>query len=435
MVISFLLSFVFDVEKFTLMFPISALIVLTTVLTLSSHFNFRQVLLFAYSTIWGLRLTFHLSRRILVDKIDSRLNEMRENPWKKIGFFLGMGLMSFACVLPFVLVDSIKLELQPAFGVMDAIGIVFWLGGFILEFVADLQLFKWNHSPETAGSICDKGLWARMRHPNYFGEFLEWWGIFMLSTRSLMKTEWLIVLAPLFISVMVLFVSGIPPADRQLRQEHINDTDLSTYLKQSGMYFPKLGFQQSIKTSRTGTQKTIGESLSPSAISSSSSSSDSASASVSSSETNSFSPSKNASPAVPSTLNWNSALPRPSPSSAASETAQLAAMQFRQPSQETEEARQFAHPDLIRRDIERERERDKDKDKEKDRDRDRDREKSRSEIEKEAEKQNDEERKEANEEDGQQTEEGNRSDVPSKQAVWLKNSSGALSSEGKGISD
>ena len=77
-----------------------------------------------------------------------------------------------------------------------------------------------------------------MRHPNYVGEFLQWWGMFMLATPSLYGLEWLLVLSPVVISLMTMFVSGIPPAEKTTRDEFVNDPEYQTYLEDSGMFFP-----------------------------------------------------------------------------------------------------------------------------------------------------------------------------------------------------
>ena len=158
MLFSYFLSFFVSADKLIWEFPLSVIAASVPIFILSRHMHIRQILLFTYTMMWGLRLFGHLVRRISVDKLDKRLEHIRNHMWSRLLFFLGMSAMAFACILPFTLVTSIRPQFQPNFGVMDVLGIVFFLSGWFLEMIADIQLFRWRHNPENEGLVCNSGL-------------------------------------------------------------------------------------------------------------------------------------------------------------------------------------------------------------------------------------------------------------------------------------
>jgi steroid 5-alpha reductase family enzyme len=91
-------------------------------------------------------------------------------------------------------------------------GIIIWLTGFIFESLGDAQLKKFIQNPENRGKIMDKGLWAYTRHPNYFGEVTQWWGLYVIAL-SVPYGMWSII-GPLTITFLILKVSGIPMLEK-----------------------------------------------------------------------------------------------------------------------------------------------------------------------------------------------------------------------------
>ena len=124
----------------------------------------------------------------------------------------------------------------------DVIGWSMWVFGFLIEAAADQQKLSFKNSPENRGKWCDVGVWKYSRHPNYFGEvsisvyneffifginggdrsllyifvaiyvhqMLLWWGIFVAASPVLEGAEYLVIFGPLFLTLLLLFVSGIP---------------------------------------------------------------------------------------------------------------------------------------------------------------------------------------------------------------------------------
>jgi steroid 5-alpha reductase family enzyme len=79
-------------------------------------------------------------------------------------------------------------------------------GGIIIEAVADAQLTRFRATPSNSGTVLDTGLWAWSRHPNYFGDFLMWWGYFAIAIAS--GAGWWIALGPIVMSALLIHYSG-----------------------------------------------------------------------------------------------------------------------------------------------------------------------------------------------------------------------------------
>ncbi|XP_047265968.1 uncharacterized protein LOC107861920 isoform X4 [Capsicum annuum] len=153
-------------------------------LVLKGSWYFRQVVLSLFVVIWGLRLGLFLLMRILQWGEDRRFDDKRDNLGKLAIFWI--------------------LQAQ------DIIGWIMWIIGILVEITADQQKLAFKNSPENRGKWCSVGLWKYSRHPNYFGEILLWWGFFLASTPVLEGAEWLVMFGPVFITLLLLFVSGIP---------------------------------------------------------------------------------------------------------------------------------------------------------------------------------------------------------------------------------
>ena len=114
---------------------------------------------------------------------------------------------------------------------LDFLGIAIWIFGFYFEAIGDWQLSKFIQDPEKTG-IMKEGLWKYTRHPNYFGEVTQWWGIWLiaLSTKYGLPS----ILGPLAITFLILKVSGIPP----LEKKYADNEDFKKYKKKTSKFIP-----------------------------------------------------------------------------------------------------------------------------------------------------------------------------------------------------
>ncbi len=201
---------------------------------LFSEHSMRSLLVNTLVTIWGLRLTWHIARRNSGKPEDKRYAEWRAQ-WKYfycrsyVQIFLLQGLILFLVMLPILHIHgSASVDL----GLVDAIGVLMWIVGFVFELVGDHQLKMFLLNPMNRGKIMDSGLWAYSRHPNYFGEVTQWWSIFLLAVS--LPFGFLTVVSPLLITLLIVFVSGVP----MLEKKYAGRPDFETYKKRTSMLFP-----------------------------------------------------------------------------------------------------------------------------------------------------------------------------------------------------
>lgn len=186
--------------------------------------------------IWGTRLTWHLARRNLGQAEDFRYAAMRSN-WHPRIFYLRMFVQIY--LLQFALNYIINLPVivtniqgNTVWGITAVIGLIIWLAGFTFETVADSQLKRFKARPENKGRLMTRGLWNYSRHPNYFGEAFQWWGIFIMSVSG--NSNYWLILSPAVITLFLLFVSGVPMLEKKYRGRQ----DWEEYKQKTSKFFP-----------------------------------------------------------------------------------------------------------------------------------------------------------------------------------------------------
>ncbi|KAL8144320.1 hypothetical protein V2J09_017352 [Rumex salicifolius] len=177
-------------------------------LIVKGTWHFRQVVLSVLAVIWGLRLGLFLLMRIIQWGEDKRFDEMRGNLGKLAVFWIFQAVWVWTVSLPVTVVNSINRN--PSLGAADIIGWIMWCIGFAIEATADQQKLTFKNSPGSRGRWCDVGMWKYSRHPNYFGEIFLWWGIFVAATPVLEGSDWVVVIGPIFLTLLLLFLSGLP---------------------------------------------------------------------------------------------------------------------------------------------------------------------------------------------------------------------------------
>ncbi|GFP87537.1 hypothetical protein PHJA_000897400 [Phtheirospermum japonicum] len=123
-------------------------------------------------------------------------------------FWVFQAVWVWTVSLPVTVVNASNRD--PSIRVEDIIGRVIWALGLFIKATADQQKLNFKNSPENRGKWCDVGVWKYSRHPNYFGEIFLWWGIFVAATPVLENAKWLVILGPIFLTLLLLFISGIP---------------------------------------------------------------------------------------------------------------------------------------------------------------------------------------------------------------------------------
>ncbi len=195
----------------------------------------RGLLVLLLVTVWGLRLSFHIGRRQRGKKEDPRYAKWRQN-WGRhqlvgayLQVFLLQGFLMLVISLPVIAVLRIG---GPPPGILDLLGILLWITGFTFEAVGDRQFARFLADAHNRGRIMDQGLWRYTRHPNYFGEVLLWWGVYVIALS--VPGGWATVVGPMTITALILFVSGVPLAEAQMA----GNTDYEEYSRRTSKLVP-----------------------------------------------------------------------------------------------------------------------------------------------------------------------------------------------------
>lgn len=197
----------------------------------------RQMLLAIVVTLWGLRLSAYLSWRNWGKGEDPRYGSWREKSGDR--FWLVSLFKVFILQAFFLWVIALALQIgqlakSPAtLTGLDALGSLVWATGFIFESIADWQLARFKSDPANKGRVMDRGLWAYTRHPNYFCEFLVWWGIFFITLST--PSSWWTILSPVIITVVLLKMTGIPLTEKALVEKRPGYND---YIQRTSAFIP-----------------------------------------------------------------------------------------------------------------------------------------------------------------------------------------------------
>jgi steroid 5-alpha reductase family enzyme len=189
------------------------------------------------TTLWGLRLSGYLTWRNWGKPEDYRYASLRQR------FGVAFPLLSLPIVflLQAVLIWVVSLPVQLA--VFDAdetaefawvlCGIAAWGAGLFFETVGDIQLSRFKGDPRNQGKILDSGLWRYTRHPNYFGDFLVWWGLSFVAIG--LGAAWWTLVGPVVMSVLLMRVSGVTLLESSLRERKPGYAD---YTRNTNAFFP-----------------------------------------------------------------------------------------------------------------------------------------------------------------------------------------------------
>jgi steroid 5-alpha reductase family enzyme len=198
----------------------------------------RPVLATCLVLVWGLRLAAYIVMRNRKRGEDFRYAEWRAKWGRRfllrsyLQVFLLQGLFLLLISSAVILINtSVSVSPRPL-GLLDLAGTAVWIVGFLFEAVADAQLARFKRDPGNRGKIMDRGLWGYSRHPNYFGESLMWWGIFLLALS--LPYGWTAVASPVLITFLLVRVSGIP----MLEKKYAGNAEFQAYARRTSAFVP-----------------------------------------------------------------------------------------------------------------------------------------------------------------------------------------------------
>lgn len=211
--------------------------ILVTLLTffLEKEFFVRHVLVTVLVLIWGIRLTVHIFIRNRGRGEDFRYAQWRRE-WGKLfvlrsffQIFMLQGLMLLIIAYPVMLTNHSR---ETGLSYLDLAGVFLWVKGFFFEVGGDLQLSRFKKNPGNKGKIMSSGLWKYTRHPNYFGETVMWWGIFLIALS--VKLGWTAIISPAIITFLLLRVSGVT----MLEKKYFGNKDFEEYAGKTNAFIP-----------------------------------------------------------------------------------------------------------------------------------------------------------------------------------------------------
>lgn len=203
----------------------------------------RSLLITALTTVWGMRLAIHICVRDWGKGEDRRYQAWRENYGPRfwwVSLFTVFGLQAFLLWVISLVVQVGQISSFPEkFVLLDAVGTLIWIVGFFFEALGDWQLLRFKADPTNKGKVMNRGLWAYTRHPNYFGESLMWWGIFMIALAT-PGSLWGII-SPVVITVLLLKVSGVALLEKSIVETRPKYKDYINSTNAFIPWFPKKG--------------------------------------------------------------------------------------------------------------------------------------------------------------------------------------------------
>ena len=188
--------------------------------------------------IWAGRLGSFLFRRIHAAGGDQRFDHIKVSSSR---FFVAWTLQgAWVVMTSCAALTAILSAEQTAVGVIYVMGAVMWVAGFVIEVMADRQKSRFRADSANAGRFINVGLWARSRHPNYFGEILLWAGVAVMAIPYLSGTQWVVMLSPLFVYALLTRISGIPTLARRGQQLWGDDPTYQAYVANTPRLLPRL---------------------------------------------------------------------------------------------------------------------------------------------------------------------------------------------------
>ncbi|HUA12994.1 MAG TPA: DUF1295 domain-containing protein [Candidatus Sulfotelmatobacter sp.] len=212
----FVIAFYYQSDKLTdASYAASFLALAVFALFKTSAPNIYSYLIFLMVDIWAFRIGIFLVNRVLKVGKDKRFDSMRSD-------FLAFGrfwLLQGITVWIIMLAASMAIYRAGNIGWLFFVGLVIWLNGLLIEAVADQQKFEFREQKGSEHPWIDKGLWAKSRHPNYFGEISVWVGIYVASFEALSSEQRVLALvSPLFITLLLTKVSGVPILEKSANE-------------------------------------------------------------------------------------------------------------------------------------------------------------------------------------------------------------------------
>lgn len=235
----FIPSYWFQTEKFfDLTGSLTYISITIMAVLVSPVIDNRSLLLAGLVVIWAVRLGSFLFSRIQKAGKDDRFDELKPSFFRFLNVWTIQGLwVTFTAAAALVAITTASRKELDVFAI---IGLLIWVLGFAIEVIADNQKSRFSANPENKGKFIQTGLWSRSRHPNYFGEIMLWIGIAIIALPVLQGWQWVAMISPLFVTLLLTRVSGVPLLEKKADKKWGGLEEYESYKKRTPVLIPKL---------------------------------------------------------------------------------------------------------------------------------------------------------------------------------------------------
>jgi len=236
--VAFIPAFIKQTEKFyDLVGSITYLSVTWIAVLLNPVVDARSLLLLGIVSIWAIRLGTFLFRRVRAAGEDRRFRDVKPSFVRFLIYWTVQGLwvsLTLAAALA-----AITTMTRRDLGIFALVGFLLWILGFGIEVIADRQKSMFRADPQNAGKFINTGLWSWSRHPNYFGEILLWVGVAVITIPVLSGWQWLTLISPIFVAILLTRVSGIPILESLADEKWGGQAEYENYKGKTSVLIPK----------------------------------------------------------------------------------------------------------------------------------------------------------------------------------------------------
>ena len=240
--IAYIPAFIFKTEKFydltgslTYITAISFALYSTNT---SQNLDLGSLIIGAAIIIWAVRLGSFLFMRIHKDKKDGRFDSIKTSFSQFFMTWTLQGMWVFICSSAALV--AIANPTGVVINIVFFIGLALFLLGFAVEVIADNQKTKFRSIPENIDQFINEGLWARSRHPNYFGEITLWTGITVMGISTFEGMNYLAIFSPIFSYLLLVYVSGVRMLEFRGQRKWGHLDEYNTYKKNTPKLMPKI---------------------------------------------------------------------------------------------------------------------------------------------------------------------------------------------------
>lgn len=212
------------------------LLITALLLTLVPTLGARGLLLGILVMVWAARLGLHLFTRVLKTSGDDRFDEIKQQPaafwrvWTMQGLWVAM--TASGAWIAITSTHAVHVDW------LAWLGAAIWMVGFGLEAIADQQKRVFRADPATTGTFIHTGLWAWSRHPNYLGEIVVWIGVTVAAAPTFRGWQWVGVISPVFVTLLLTKVSGIPLLEKKAERRWGGNPDYEHYKSSTPVLVP-----------------------------------------------------------------------------------------------------------------------------------------------------------------------------------------------------